>query len=151
MRSFLDRDNLVSRTWQEMMEDCERMSRVKMANGTFKKTKDINFGKKPTMSLVPPSFCIYVAKALEDGAIKRSPYNWREESVSASNLLDKIERHLQLLKDRHDLAEDSGLHEMAHLAADAAVYIDAMEQGTLVDDRPIAGKAGIVMKRYTKE
>lgn len=134
------------------------MNFTTLSNGTIEVTdsipkkivKDINNNKKPTMSLVPATACIYMAKAMEDGANKRSPYNWREHGVSASNLLDKIERHLQLLKDRHDIAEDSGLHEMAHLIADAAVYIDALEQGTLVDDRPPAGKAGDVMKRYTK-
>lgn len=111
--------------------------------------KDINFGKKPTLSLVPAVALIYIAKAMEDGAKKRGPYNWRETRVSASNLIDKMERHIQLLKDRHDFADDSGLHELAHCLADGCVYLDAMESGVLDDDRPVAGKANEVMNRFS--
>lgn len=112
--------------------------------------KDINKGKKPPLSLVPASFIIHTASALEDGAIKRSPYNWRESGVSAMDLIDKIERHVQLLKDRHDFAEDSKLHNLAHAAADIAVYLDALEHGTLKDDRPIQGPANNVMNKLSK-
>lgn len=134
--------------------DDYKNGRVKSLNSARlddESVKDINFGKKPTLSLVPATAIIHISTAMEDGVKKRSAYNWRENPVSASNLIDKMERHLQLLKDRHDFADDSGLHELAHLLADGCVYLDAMEQGTLVDDRPIAGKANDVMKRFTKE
>lgn len=115
-----------------------------------KKSKDINQGIKPPLSLVPGVFIIHVAKALEDGAKKRSPYNYRKTPVSAMGLIDKMERHLQLIKDRHDYAEDSGLHELAHLGANISVYLDAEAQGMLDDDRPVAGKAHEVMMQFTK-
>ena len=106
--------------------------------------------KKPKLSLVPSTFIIHVSKALEDGAEKYGAYNWREKKVSTMNLIDKIERHLQLFKDRHDYADDSKLHELSHIAADVAVYIDAMESGMVEDDRPLVGKANDVMNRFTK-
>lgn len=100
------------------------------------KPKDLSFGKKPPISLVPPTFIIQVARCMEDGAKKRSPYNYRKEPVSAMQLLDKILRHTLDAVDGKDLTEDSKLSNLASAAADIAVYLDAQEHGTLVDDRP---------------
>lgn len=114
-------------------------------------SKDINQGKKPALSLLPPSGVIQVAKVMEDGAVKRSPYNWRDGKVSAMGLIDKILRHAFLLIDRHDLTEDSKLSNMAAIAANALVYLDAEANGNLDDDRPKVGNAQIVMEKHSKQ
>jgi hypothetical protein len=100
------------------------------------KPKDLSFGIKPPISLVPPTFIKQVSRCMEDGAKKRSAYNWRKDPVSAMQLLDKILRHTIDAVDGKDLTEDSQLSNLASAAADIAVYLDALEHGTLVDDRP---------------
>lgn len=100
------------------------------------KPRDLSVGKKPPLSLVPPVLIREVSWCMEDGAKKRSPYNWRESSVSAMQLLDKILRHTLDTIDGQDLTEDSKLSNLASAAADIAVYLDAKQSGTLVDDRP---------------
>lgn len=105
-----------------------------MTNET--KPKDLSFGKKPPISLVPPILITEVAKCMEDGVKKRSAYNWRESSVSAMQLLDKILRHTLACVDGEDLTEDTKLSNLASAAADIGVYLDAAREGTLVDDRP---------------
>lgn len=100
------------------------------------KPKDLSFGVKPPISLVPPTFIKQVSRCMEDGAKKRSPYNWRQSKVSAMQLLDKILRHTLDTVDGKDLTEDSKLSNLASAAADIAVYLDALENGSLVDDRP---------------
>lgn len=98
--------------------------------------KDLSFGIKEPLSLVPPVLIRKVSRCMEDGAKKRSPYNWRDSKVSARQLLDKILRHTLDCLDGKDLTEDSKLSNLASAAADIAVYLDAEECGTLVDDRP---------------
>lgn len=104
------------------------------------KPKDLSFGVKPPLSLVPPTFIVQVARCLEDGAKKRSPYNWRASKVSAMQLLDKILRHVVAAVDGEDQTEDSKLSNLASAAADIAVYLDAEKYGSLVDDRPSGEK-----------
>ncbi len=100
------------------------------------KPKDLSFGKKPPLSLVPPILIREVAKCMEDGAKKRSPYNWRVSKISAMQTLDKILRHTLDCIDGIDLTEDTKLSNLASAAADIAVYLDAQKYGSLVDDRP---------------
>jgi len=107
-----------------------------MTQKKLNKPKDLSYGVKPPISLVPPTFIIQVSRCMEDGAKKRSPYNWRKSSVSAMQLLDKILRHTLATVDGQDVTEDSKLSNLASAAADIAVYLDAKEHGTLIDDRP---------------
>lgn len=114
------------------------------------KPKDLSFGKKPPMSLVPPSAIVHIAKCMEDGAIKRSPYNWRKTQVSATQLLDKVLRHVYKYLDGQDTDEESGFLELAHAAADLCVLIDAAETTSLLDDRPKKGNTAEIIKRFTE-
>lgn len=113
--------------------------------------KDLSFGKKPPLSLVPPTAIVLISKAMEDGAKKRSPYNWRESKVSISQLLDKVLRHTYKFLDGQNNDEESGLPELAHAAADLAVLIDAIETDSAVDDRPKKGKTAELIKKHTNE
>lgn len=113
------------------------------------KPKDLSFGKKPPMSLVPPSALVLIALAMEDGAIKRSAYNWRETQVSTMQLLDKVLRHVYKFLDGQDIDEESGLSELAHAAADIMVLIDAIETKSVVNDRPKKGTTAELIKRLS--
>lgn len=108
------------------------------------------FGQtKPQLHLVPPTFEVYVADAFRDGARKYGPYNWRDNAVVASTYVSAARRHLASWFDGEELAEDSGVHHLAHAAACLAILVDCIETGNLVDDRPPAGTTAALIKRLT--
>lgn len=108
--------------------------KVKLSDST--NPKDLSYGKKLPLSLVPSILVRKVAECMKDGAIKRSPFNWRKDKISAMQTLDKILRHVYDCLDGKDLTEDTQLSNLAAAAADIAVYLDAQEYGSLIDDRP---------------
>lgn len=99
--------------------------------------KDLSFGVKEPLSLVPPEFIRQVSRCMEDGVKKRSAYNWRQSGVSAMQLADKVLRHTLDFIDGKDITDDSKLSNLASAAADLAVMIDAQKYGVLIDDRPV--------------
>jgi hypothetical protein len=103
---------------------------------------------KVPMHLIPPSAKIHLALALEDGAGKYGPYNWREEKISASVYRGAMERHGDGWWDGEDLAGDSGVLHLAHIMACCALLIDAAECGMLIDDRPANGSASRLLQEY---
>ncbi len=113
--------------------------------------KDAQGQKKVPLHLVPPSLRIYVAQAMADGAAKYGPYNWRDKPIFASVYYSACMRHMDAYWDGEEVAEDSGVHHLAHAAACLALVIDAIECGVLKDDRPIKGAAADLMKRIASE
>lgn len=113
--------------------------------------KDLLGVKKVQLNLVPASSVIYQALAMEDGAKKYGPYNWRENKVIASIYVAAAMRHLQAWYDSgEELAEDSKKPHLGHAMACLGIIIDAKETGNLVDDRPIPGAASSLIKEWTK-
>lgn len=108
------------------------------AEGTNPKDR-VGSAKVP-LHLIPPVSKVYQALAMADGAYKYDPYNWRETKVRMTVYIDAIERHLDALKDGEDFAPDSTVHHLGHILAGAGIMVDALEAGTLVDDRPHRGK-----------
>lgn len=105
---------------------------------------------KVPLHLVPPSAKHYLAQALEDGARKYGPYNWRDEPISISTYKAAMERHMDAFWDGEDLAPDSGIHHVAHAMACCALILDCLANGTLVDDRPTKGAAAKLQQEYHK-
>lgn len=105
---------------------------------------------KPALSLVPGAFKAMVSEAFKDGAAKYGPANWRKDPVSASTYLNACERHMVAWQDGEEIAEDSGVHHLAHAAACLAIILDAQVAGTLLDDRPPACPTGVLMKTLTR-
>ena len=103
---------------------------------------------KVPLHLVPPSARHYLALAFEDGATKYGPANWRDEPVSASVYFGAAGRHLDAYWDGEDLAKDSLVHHLAHTMACCAIILDAMECGTLNDDRYTKGPTAKLQARY---
>jgi hypothetical protein len=103
---------------------------------------------KVPLHLVPPSATHYLALALEDGARKYGPFNWRETGISASTYIAACKRHLDAWADGEDLAQDSGVHHLAHAMACLALPLDAASVGKLIDDRPPAGAAARLQADY---
>lgn len=113
--------------------------------------KDIIGSKKVSLFLIPAASKIYQAVAMEDGAKKYGPYNWRDKQVQLSVYLSALERHMEAFKDGEEVASDSGLPHLAHAIANIGIIIDALESGCLIDDRPVKGSAGKLIERFTKK
>jgi hypothetical protein len=113
--------------------------------------KDLQGLKKPRLSLVPPASTIYQALAMEDGANKYGPYNWREKKVIASIYVEACQRHLAQWFDGENCAKDSNKPHLAHAIACLGIIIDALETGNLVDDRPVPGAASALIEKWTKK
>jgi hypothetical protein len=107
--------------------------------------------KKVSLSCVPPSSLIELARAMMNGASKYGKMNYRDSSVEASIYVDAAFRHILSWYDGEQNAEDSGVHHLGHAMASLAILIDAAEQGTLIDDRPKPGKASAMLERYREK
>lgn len=111
--------------------------------------KDLIGQTKPQLHLVPPALTIHAAKAMENGAKKFGPYNWREKKVRMTVYISAAMRHLNSLLDGEDFASDSGVHHAAHAAACCGIILDALECKCLLDDRPLKGCAADLIARLT--
>lgn len=94
--------------------------------------------EKPQLQLIPPALNTELAKALSFGAARYEPWNWRKNKVEYMTYLGAIKRHIDALLEREDVASDSGVHHLGHIAASCAIVLDATKHGTLVDNRPPA-------------
>lgn len=113
--------------------------------------KDLIGVRKPQLDKVPPAAIIHLAKAMENGAAKYGPFNWREKKVKSSVYLAAAQRHILSWADGEDVAEDSGVHHLAHAAACLAILLDAEATESLVDDRPTPGVAARLIAKLTEE
>jgi hypothetical protein len=103
--------------------------------------KSLQGAKKYSLRYLPLSANIAVNQALEDGAKKYGPANWREKGVAISVYVDAALRHLNQFYDGgQDNAADSGAPNLGHAMACMAIIIDAMAEGSAIDDRPFSAK-----------
>lgn len=91
-----------------------------------------------------------MAMALANGAKKYGPFNWRVEPVQGRIYLEAAERHLNLLLDGEDFDRDTGIHHGAFVLSTIAIYLDAMVHGTLIDNRPLAGRTGDLVAFFNR-
>jgi len=106
---------------------------------------------KPSMHAVPPVALLWIGQAMADGERKYGLTNWREKTVSTSVYYDAMMRHLMAWWDGEDVAEDSGLPHLAHVAACVCILLDAQACGSLNDNRPkVKGRTAEVIKALTK-
>lgn len=112
--------------------------------------KDLIGAKKAPLSLVPPALVIGAAEAMANGADKYGPYNWREYSVQYMTYLEAMLRHINALIDREDRASDTGIHHLKHVVAGGGILLDAIEAGTVIDNRPPAGPGPRMMSDQDK-
>ena len=113
--------------------------------------KDLLGIRKVQLDLVPPTAVIYLALAMQDGARKYGPFNWRSKKVKASIYHAAALRHLLAWFDGEELAADSGKPHLAHALACLAILVDAKETGNLVDDRPLPGAAARLVALFEKK
>ncbi|QQO90795.1 hypothetical protein [Pseudomonas phage Bertil] len=99
--------------------------------------KSLQGAKKYSLRYIPLPANIEINRALEDGAKKYGPANWRETGVAATVYVDAALRHLaQWFDGGQKNASDSGVHNLGHAMACLAILVDAEANGKLIDDRP---------------
>jgi Domain of unknown function (DUF5664) len=113
--------------------------------------KDAIGSKKVSISKVPPSAIIEMARAFENGAAKYGAYNYRETEVRASIYVDAAIRHLMCWFDGEQVADDSGVTHLGHALASIGILVDTTECGTLADDRPKQGTSSVMIERYRRK
>lgn len=113
--------------------------------------KDLLGAKKTNVHLVPPASTIYQALAMEDGAKKYGPYNWRENKVIASIYVSACMRHIYQWLDGEEVASDSKKPHLGHALACLGIIVDALETGNLIDDRPTKGAASDLIAKFEKK
>lgn len=105
---------------------------------------------KPPLGLVPSAALIETALVFQDGEMKYGQANWREDPVSTSTYVNALLRHLLKYIDGVERDPESGRKELAHVAANAMILLDAEACGTLIDDRGPKGPAEKVLKENTR-
>lgn len=112
--------------------------------------KDAIGASKPNLALVPSAGLIQAALAMTNGAKKYGPYNWREadKKVGYMTYIAAAQRHLLALIDGENVALDSGVSHLGHIAAGCMILIDAIECGNAIDDRPLKGAAARILNEY---
>lgn len=115
--------------------------------------KDLIGAKKPDISLIPPSFIVGLATALEDGKKKYGAYNWREYPVQTMTYISAAMRHLLSFADGENHTTDSGVNHLLAAAASIAVIYDAILEGSFSDNRPKNSKKAVeeINKYFNRE
>lgn len=124
--------------------------RPSLARITGNNPKDRYGLAKVPFSLIPESASVFLALGLKHGARKYGPFNWRVEPVQGRVYLEAARRHLALLLDGEDFDRDTGIHHGAFILATVAIYMDAMVQGTLIDNRAVAGRTGDLVALFNE-
>ena len=91
-------------------------------------------GKVP-LDLLEPAADREIALAMAFGAAKYGIRNYVETPINARVYVAAIRRHVAAWLEGEEVAEDSGVHHLAHIGANVHVAMAAMKAGTFVDDR----------------
>jgi Domain of unknown function (DUF5664) len=99
--------------------------------------KDLVGITKVSLSKLPVIATAWGAMAMQDGAAKYGPFNWRDNDITASVYIDAAKRHLDCWFEGQENASDSHVHHLGHALACCAILLDAQAVGRLIDDRPV--------------
>lgn len=78
--------------------------------------------------LLPYEATLEGIKAMEFGAGKYGPDQWREVDMRPEDFLNALERHLLAYKSGEKLAEDSGVSHLGHIIANCAILLVKFDQ-----------------------
>ena len=112
--------------------------------------KTLAGSKKPPLHLIPPTALIQLSRAMELGANKYGPFNWRDKAVPVLTYLAAAQRHILSYLDGEETDPESGAPHLAHAMACMAIVLDAKEVEMLIDDRPRLGRTGQLIQELTK-
>lgn len=108
--------------------------------------KEAYGNRKVPLGFVPAASVIYEADAFAVGAEKYGPYSWREKPVAAMTYAHAALRHIYAWIDGEDIDPESGKPHLGHAKACMGILADAIETGNLIDNRPVAGEAGRMLR-----
>jgi len=97
--------------------------------------KAIQGAKKVDLSVISPVAIAHEACALMDGEWKYGPRNWRDKPITARAYIGAVLRHIHAWAEGEEVAEDSKVHHLGHARACLGILLDAMENGSLIDNR----------------
>jgi hypothetical protein len=120
--------------------------------------------KVPNLSVVPFTGLIREAQAMQYGAFHAprkdgkkgyGPFNWRDQKIEYLVYAEAAIRHIASAVDREDIDPDTGDLKVWHLGlakATLGILIDAIEHGTVIDDRsPTArGRVAALLRELRK-
>lgn len=120
--------------------------------------------KVPNLSVVPMTALIQEARAMEYGAFHSprkdggkgyGPFNWRDNDIEYMTYVEAAFRHIMSAADREDIDPETGEHKISHLAlarATLGILIDAIEHGTVLDNRPTNARGVVaeLLRKYRK-
>ena len=112
--------------------------------------KQAHGDKKVPLHLVPPSAMIYIALALREGNDRYDAWNWRESKIEAMTYIGAALRHIMDFVDGVDIDPDSkvGKPSLAGAMASLAILVDAIENDSLIDNRPPKGNVAEMFKKW---
>lgn len=92
---------------------------------------------KPPLELILSTALLHMAAAQRTGDMKYGRMNWRTNPVTASIYVGALLRHLlKWWTGGLNYDPESKAHELGHVMNNAAIILDAQDNGTLIDDRP---------------
>ena len=97
---------------------------------------------KVPFSVIPASSLVFMAQAMKIGAKKYGIHNWRVAKVQGRIYLEAAFRHLLALMDGEDFDPVTGIHHGGFIMATTGIYLDAMVNNGLIDNRVLPGRAG---------
>ncbi len=113
--------------------------------------KDLVGATKIDLTLIPQTAIAHMAFAMMEGGRRYGEYNWRVKPIQARTYIAAAGRHLAAWLDGEEEASDSKAHHLAHAMATIAIVLDAQIHGTLVDDRPLRGRASEVLEELAEK
>lgn len=80
-------------------------------------------------SLLPVEVVVEGTLAMEYGAAKYGPHQWREVEMSREEFMDALERHLIALKQGETHATDGGVSHLGHIIANCGIMLAKFKDG----------------------
>lgn len=104
-----------------------------------KVVEELNVGvkfdnNKPTMSYIPYEALEEIAKVLDYGAIKYSPWNWKK-GISFNRLLSASMRHIGQYNSGQDIDDETKISHLAHAACNLMFLLYFEKHREDLDDR----------------
>lgn len=136
-----------------------QIDEVKLGPSPASNPKTLMGSKKvPLLSVMPLAALVHMADAMRFGAFEApridgtkgyGRYNWRDQPIEATVYIDAAVRHLLQWMDGEDAAADSKAHHLGHAMATIGILLDAIENNTVIDDRPKV-RSAVVTKLLDK-
>lgn len=127
--------------WEADIEPAEPKDNAPATKAT--NPKDMIAANKAPLSLVPLAAIEEEALALAEGLLKYGLSNWRWAGVRTSVYLDAALRHLFKFRDGQDRDPETLVHHLGNVRACCGIILDAIQAGSLTDDRPVRNLGAI--------